>query len=104
LRSGLTLKYKGLISTLQYNYVGDVFTDAINTVDPNSTSTTGKLPAYSLLDLNISYQLKELYQFRAGINNLTDAVYATRRAGGYPGPGILPGTGRTFYLTVGLRL
>lgn len=104
LRSGLTVRYKGFASTLQYNYVGDVFTDAVNIIDPNGTSTTGQLPAYSLLDLNIAYQLKEVYQFRAGVNNLTDAVYATRRAGGYPGPGILPGTGRTFYFSVGFRL
>ncbi len=104
LRSGITIKYKGFASTLQFNYVGDVFTDAANTVDPNATSTTGQLSAYSLLDLNIAYQLKEIYQFRAGVNNLTDAVYATRRAGGYPGPGILPGTGRTFYISVGFRL
>lgn len=104
LRSGLTLKYKGFSSTFQYNYVDDIFTDAVNSIDPNVTSTIGKLPAYSLLDLNIACQLKEVYQFRAGINNLTDVVYATRRAGGYPGPGILPGTGRTFYITVGFRL
>jgi Fe(3+) dicitrate transport protein len=104
LRTGLTVRYKGFASTLQYNYVGEVFTDAVNSIDPNATATTGQLPAYSLVDLNIAYQLKEVYQFRAGVNNLTDAVYATRRAGGYPGPGILPGTGRTFYISVGFRL
>jgi Fe(3+) dicitrate transport protein len=32
-----------------------------------------------------------------GINNLTDAHYFTKRTGEYPGPGILPGIGRTFY-------
>ena len=104
LRSGVTFKYKGFASTLQYNYVGNVFTDATNTVEPNATSTTGQLPAYSLLDLNIAYQLKELYQFRAGVNNLTNATYTTRRAGGYPGPGIIPGTGRTFYISIGFSL
>jgi Fe(3+) dicitrate transport protein len=104
LRSGVTFKYKGFASTLQYNYVGNVFTDATNTVEPNVTSTTGQLPAYSLLDLNIAYQLKELYQFRAGVNNLTNTTYTTRRAGGYPGPGIIPGTGRTFYISIGFSL
>lgn len=104
LRTGLTMRLKGFAATLQYNYVSEVFTDALNTESPNSTATTGQLPAYSLIDLNVSYQLKEKYQFRAGINNLTDAAYATRRAGGYPGPGILPGTGRTFYLSIGFRL
>ncbi|MEY3718019.1 MAG: hypothetical protein RL285_1894, partial [Bacteroidota bacterium] len=53
---------------------------------------------------NMTYALKDLYQFRAGINNLTNEMYATRRAGGYPGPGILPGTPRTFYLSIGVKL
>jgi Fe(3+) dicitrate transport protein len=103
LRAGLNVKAKGLTASIQYNYISAVFTDAANTVDPNASFTTGQLPAYSLIDLNLAYQLNDTYHFRAGINNLTDAVYATRRAGGYPGPGLLPGTGRTFYLTVGVK-
>lgn len=104
LRTGLSVKYKGLAATLQYNYVTAVFTDALNTIEPNATFTTGQLPAYQLLDFNLTYAFKELYQFRAGINNLTNEMFATRRAGGYPGPGILPGTPRTFYLSIGLKL
>jgi len=103
LRTGLNLKLKGLTATLQYNYISEVYTDAANTVEPNATSTTGLLPAYNLLDFNLAYQVNDTYHFRAGINNITDEVYATRRAGGYPGPGIMPGTGRTFYLSVGVR-
>jgi Fe(3+) dicitrate transport protein len=103
LRTGFNIGYKGLKATVQYNYVSDVFTDAINSVQPNSSFTTGKLPSYNLIDINLAYQFKENYLLRAGVNNLTDEVYATRRAGGYPGPGILPGTGRTFYLGVGLK-
>jgi Fe(3+) dicitrate transport protein len=38
------------------------------------------------------------------VNNLLDKNYATRRAGGYPGPGILPGEGRTFYVSLGIKL
>lgn len=104
LRAGLNLKMKGLTATLQYNYISEVFTDAANIAEPNATSTTGVLPAYNLLDLNLAYQLNDVYHFRAGVNNLTNEMYATRRAGGYPGPGLMPGTGRTFYLSVGLRL
>jgi Fe(3+) dicitrate transport protein len=103
-RTGLSFKYKGFSSTIQYNHVDEVFTDAANTVDPNATFTTGKLDAYSLVDLNMAYHYKEIYHFRAGINNLTDATYATRRAGGYPGPGLLPGTGRTIYFSIGIRI
>jgi Fe(3+) dicitrate transport protein len=103
LRTGLNIGYKGFMATIQYNYVSAIYTDAINSVESNSSFTTGQLPAYSLIDVNMTYQFKENYQFRAGVNNITDEVYATRRAGGYPGPGILPGTGRTFYLGLGLK-
>ena len=37
-------------------------------------------------------------------NNLLDAAYFTRRATGYPGPGIIPSQGRSFYLTLGINL
>lgn len=103
LRTGLTLKYRGFSSCLQYNYVSAVFTDAANSILANASSTTGQLPAYQIIDLNMAYQWAGIYQLRAGVNNLTNATYATRRAGGYPGPGILPGNARTFYLAIGLR-
>ncbi|MFM2196346.1 MAG: hypothetical protein RL092_1946, partial [Bacteroidota bacterium] len=40
----------------------------------------------------------------AGINNMFDAKYFTRRAGGYPGPGLLPANGRTLFLTIGFDI
>ncbi|MEY4792329.1 MAG: hypothetical protein RIT34_1136 [Bacteroidota bacterium] len=104
LRTGLNFKYRGFSSTLQYNYVSAVFTDAANTIAPNATSTIGQIPEYHVLDWNMTYQWAGIYQLRAGVNNLTNEVYATRRSGGYPGPGILPGNGRTFYLTIGVKL
>lgn len=104
LRTGLTARFKELSATLQYNHISSVYTDAINSAAPNSTATVGQLPAYSLVDVNVMYNFDNVYQFRAGINNITDEKYATRRAGGYPGPGILPGTGRTFYFSIGFRL
>lgn len=103
LRTGLTLKYRGFSSCIQYNYVSAVFTDAANSITANASSTTGQLPAYQIIDLNMTYQWAGIYQLRAGVNNLTNATYATRRAGGYPGPGILPGNARTFYFAIGLR-
>ena len=104
LRAGLTLRYKELVATAQYSFVDEVYTDAANSVEPNSTFTTGLLPSYNVIDMNISYRFLDAYNLRAGVNNLTNTLYATRRAGGYPGPGIMPGTGRTFYLTFGIRL
>jgi len=46
----------------------------------------------------------ERYNFKAGVNNITDEKYATRRAGGYPGPGIMPGNGRTIFVSIGASL
>ena len=42
--------------------------------------------------------------FSGGVNNVFDARYFTRRAGGYPGPGILPADGRTWFAGLGLTL
>ena len=71
---------------------------------PNATATVGKLPAYEVMDLSLTYKANELYTIKTGVNNLTDAMYATRRASGYPGPGILPANGRTMYLTISIKL
>jgi Fe(3+) dicitrate transport protein len=37
---------------------------------------------------------------RFSINNILNKTYATRRAGGYPGPGILPADGRNFMIAL----
>jgi Fe(3+) dicitrate transport protein len=50
----------------------------------------------------MEYRFKN-YNLRGGINNLTDEKYATRRAGGYPGPGLLPGEGQSFYVSIGAK-
>jgi Fe(3+) dicitrate transport protein len=38
-----------------------------------------------------------------GINNLTNARYFTKRTDEYPGPGILPGIGRSVYASLGMK-
>ena len=55
------------------------------------------------LDLSISYYFKN-FTFESGINNLLNEKYFTRRATGYPGPGIIPSSPRTFYLTVEIKI
>jgi Fe(3+) dicitrate transport protein len=52
------------------------------------------------MDLSMSYAYKWL-KVEGSINNLTNNSYFTRRADGYPGPGIIPADGRAFFLTVG---
>lgn len=100
-RFGTTYSIAGLSATFQISSVGDIYTDAANTETGNATATAGKLPSYQVIDISLSYIVNKIYTFKAGVNNCTDEKYSTRRSGGYPGPGILPGNGRTMYLSLG---
>jgi Fe(3+) dicitrate transport protein len=97
---GLGWNKNNFSTTLQYKMSGRILTDANNTVTPSANGVTGLLDKYHVLDLSAEYRFFKNYNLRGGINNLTDEMYATRRAGGYPGPGILPGEGRTFFLSI----
>lgn len=103
-RYGLTYRLKGFTATYQLNKVSEAFADALNTVAPNATATTGLIPAYAVSDLTFGYTAKTKYSLQCGINNLFNEMYFTRRAGGYPGPGLLPANGRTFFFTFGINL
>jgi Fe(3+) dicitrate transport protein len=54
------------------------------------------------MDASATYKIKN-YNIKAGLNNLTDARYFTKRTDEYPGPGIIPASGRSFYLSVGAK-
>jgi Fe(3+) dicitrate transport protein len=101
---GLSWGNTNFSSTLQYRMSGKIFTDANNTVAPSSNGVTGLLEQYQVMDFSSEYKFLKHYNIRVGVNNLLDKNYATRRAGGYPGPGILPGEGRTFYVSLGIKL
>ncbi len=100
-RYGATYYLKGFSATFQLSSVGDVFTDATNTETPNSTGTIGKLSGYEVMDASLSYRFMNHYNLKAGVNNILDEKYATRRASGYPGPGIMPGNVRTVFVSIG---
>ena len=102
-RFGATYTYDTFSMTWQLSDIGEVFSDASNTVAPNAAATVGLIPAYRVQDLSASWNFWKQHSVKAGVNNLTDARYFTRRAGGYPGPGIMPADGRTFYLTAALK-
>jgi Fe(3+) dicitrate transport protein len=101
-RFGVSYSNKNLSATWQLSSVGEVFTDAANTVAPNASATVGKIAAYQIQDFSMSYKFLKHYNVKVSVNNLTDAKYATRRAGGYPGPGLMPGEGRAFYISGGV--
>ena len=102
-RFGATYTYDKFSMTWQLSDIGEAFADASNTVAANPAATVGLIPAYRVQDLSASWNFWKQHSLKAGVNNLTDARYFTRRAGGYPGPGILPADGRTFYLTAALK-
>ena len=102
-RFGATYSYNRFSMTWQLSDIEEAYSDASNTVAPNAAATVGLIPAYRLQDLSASWNFWKQHSIKAGVNNLTDARYFTRRAGGYPGPGIMPADGRTFYLTAALK-
>lgn len=106
LKTGLSFGYGNLLGSLQYTYLSEQFTDATNApqdVNDNQRGIEGTIPAYDILDFSLSYTYKK-FKLEAGINNLLDNSYFTRRATGYPGPGIIPSEPRTFYTTLQFRL
>ncbi|REJ82989.1 MAG: TonB-dependent receptor [Bacteroidetes bacterium] len=102
-RFGFNYNLKGLTISAQVSNVSSVYTDAANTETPNASGTTGKIDSYQVMDASAAFTFLKHYHIKAGVNNIQNEKYATRRAGGYPGPGLLPGNGRTFFLTAGIR-
>jgi Fe(3+) dicitrate transport protein len=100
LRTGAHLQYKQIKLTSQFNWVSGVYTDANNTHTASPNAQNGYIPGYSVVDLTLSFPIRKSWSIKTGVNNLTDAVYFTRRASGYPGPGALPADGRSAFLTV----
>ncbi|MCS6823920.1 MAG: TonB-dependent receptor [Cytophagaceae bacterium] len=102
LRCGLNYRYKKMSASLQTAYVADQYTDASN-ARFTPTAVNGIVPAYQVSDFSIKYMYK-IYTAAAGINNIFNRIYFTRRAASYPGPGIIPAEPRTFYFSVGLKI
>lgn len=103
LKSGVRLGYKSLKAAFQYTYLSRQFTDATNSSEGGVSAVTGIIPSFSVMDFSVSYQYKK-WRMEGSINNLADRMYFTRRATGYPGPGILPSDGRSYFLTVQVKI
>lgn len=101
-RSGLTSRYKNLSATYQLSYTAKSFGDAENRIMPSEDAVSGLLPAYTVMDLSMTLKVGR-YNLKAGSNNLSDKRYFTKRTDEYPGPGIIPSIGRTFYVGLGAK-
>lgn len=107
LKTGFKFGYRNLMMSLQYTYLSEQFTDAENSLVPEAgdarNGLIGQIPDYSIMDLSFSYKLGR-WQVETGVNNLLNERYFTRRATGYPGPGIIPSDPRSYYFTLAVKL
>lgn len=101
-RTGIDLGWRDIKLSYLFSYTDDQFTDATNSIQTGN-AVNGLIPAYYVMDLNASYRIWKM-KLSAGVENITDNRYFTRRATGYPGPGIIPSSGRTFYVTVAIKV
>lgn len=110
IKTGVKFGYNNFLASLQYTYLSQQFTDATNAVINSTNSSVakisgviGEIPAYGVLDFSASYTYKR-FKLETGINNLLGEAYFTRRATGYPGPGIIPSAPRNWYATLQIKL
>lgn len=101
LKSGVQGAYKNWKASLQFTYLSGQYSEATN-AENSPSGIYGSIPSYWVLDLSLSYHLTH-FSAEGGIQNLTNNAYYTRRAVGYPGPGIISSAPISFYLGVGYK-
>jgi Fe(3+) dicitrate transport protein len=101
-RAGITYTKKAVAASLQFSNQSKAFSDAANT-ESSSNPVIGRIPGYSIIDWSVTISRNKL-KFKGGISNLADKRYFTQRTDEYPGPGIIPSAGRSFYVGAGYNL
>ena len=102
-KTGIKFGYRNFTMYIQYSYLSEQFSDSSNATLSNLSGVIGMIPKYDVMDLSIAYKIKNI-KFEAGLNNLLNNYYYTRRATGYPGPGIIPSPPRNSYLTLQFKI
>ncbi len=103
IRSGLTYSFRQIFkTTFQFNRVQEHFTDATNARQATG-AVNGVIPTYSVADLSASWNFWRTFSLDFSCNNVLNQMYFTRRAEAYPGPGIIPSDGRSFFVTFDAR-
>ena len=107
LKAGLKVGYKDFLMSVQWTKLTEQYTDAENSERPapgdSREGIVGTIPGYQILDISGSYTIKSL-TLNCGITNVLNSAYYTRRATGYPGPGIIPSDGRAFYIGASIKI
>lgn len=103
-RSGATLTLLRASVTLNHAHVSMAYSDAANTL-ATASGNNGIIPAYNVWDASLRVAATRILSLGAGVNNLFNTLYFTRRSsGGYPGPGIIPADGRVLFVSATVRL
>ena len=103
IKTGIKYGIKNFLSNIQLTYLSSQFTDSSNATKGNMSGVIGEIPQYLLVDISFSFKYKKV-KAETGINNLLDEEYFTRRATGYPGPGIITSPPRNIYFTLEIRI
>ncbi len=103
IKGGFRVGFDDLLLSFQYSYLSRQYSDATNAGEGGASGVLGVIPAYGVMDASLSYQFKR-FRIETSVNNVANRAYFTRRATGYPGPGILPSDGRSFYMTLQVKI
>ncbi len=103
LKTGFIFQYNNFTSNFQFTHISSQYTDATNAFESNLSGVIGIIPSYSIIDFSSKYHQSK-FSLEFGINNLLNTNYFTRRAAGYPGPGIIPSPIRNYYLTFQINI
>ncbi len=95
-RFGLDYSLGNFSMNAQYSYSASCYSDPAD-IKFSADGLVGTIPSYSVIDISAAYKISK-YEFRLGVNNLTNESYFTMRTDEYPGPGIIPSVGRMFYI------
>lgn len=102
LRLGLNYSQGRLRLGAALAYTAEHFTDATN-ARRTASAVNGVIPAYTVADFSAAYRLCGWLSLEMSCNNALNAAYFTRRAEAYPGPGIIPADGRSWFLTLAFK-
>lgn len=103
IKAGIHYGYQKFSTSIQATFVGDQFSDAANTTLPFK-GVFGPIPAYTVFDFSAKYAFSNKVFLSSDLNNVFNTAYFTRRALAYPGPGIIPAQGRTWNITLGVKI
>lgn len=98
LRTGLRASWGNWNASILAAVTGRHYTDATN-AELSATAVNGSIPQYTVVDASVRYRFGSIAA-ELSVNNALDALYFTRRAEAYPGPGIIPADIRSVTLTL----